>query len=183
MSSSLPRVGITLGDPAGIGPEIAVRILSDPAVRAACTPVLVGARQVVERELEQHSPDGRIVETTLDADLGDVGDDDVLLLVSGSADDVVPYGSVHPGGGRAAVSAVRVAVEATLAGRLAAICTAPLNKESMRLAGFHYDGHTEMLAECTGCSSVSMLLMGDQLRVAHVSTHSALIDVPAKMTP
>jgi 4-phospho-D-threonate 3-dehydrogenase / 4-phospho-D-erythronate 3-dehydrogenase len=182
LPSPLPRVGITLGDPAGIGPEIAVRILSDRAVREACVPVLVGAREVVAREVEQHAPGARVVETTLQDDVR-AGEGDVLLLPTGTPDDLVPYGTVHPGGGRAAVEAVRAAVEATLAGRLDAICTAPLNKESMRGAGFHYDGHTEMLAEFTGCRSVSMLLMGDRLRVAHVSTHTALAGVPAKMTP
>lgn len=178
----LPRIGITLGDPAGIGPEIAVRILSDPEVREVCLPVLVGAREVVAREVAQHCPGTRVVETSLqDGVTGEPGD--ILLLPTGSPEDLVPYGTVDPAGGRAAVEAVRAAVEATLDGRLDGICTAPLNKESMRRAGFDYDGHTEMLAEFTGCRSVSMLLMGDQLRVAHVSTHTALADVPAKMTP
>ena len=164
----LPRIGITLGDPAGIGPEIAVRILSDPEVREVCLPVLVGAREVVAREVAQHCPGTRVVETSLqDGVTWQPGD--VLLLPTGSPADLVPYGTVDPAGGRAAVEAVRAAVEATLDGRLDGICTAPLNKESMRRAGFDYDGHTEMLAE--------------QLRVAHVSTHTALADVPAKMTP
>ncbi len=179
---SLPRIGITLGDPAGIGPEIAVRILSDPQVQRACLPILVGAREVVAREVARHCTGTRVVETDLrDGVRGEPGD--LLLLATGSPADLVPYGAVDPDGGRAAVEAVRAAVTATLDGRLDGICTAPLNKESMRRAGFSYDGHTEMLAEFTGCRSVSMLLMGDRLRVAHVSTHTALADVPGKMTP
>jgi len=178
---ALPRIGLTLGDPAGIGPEIAVRVLSDPRVREVCTPILVGSPQVVAREVQAHAPALRIVETSLKGDVP-LEPDTVLVMPTGGSDDVVPYGRVNPKGGHAAVEAVRLAVAATLDGRLGGICTAPLNKESMRAAGYAYDGHTEMLAEFTHCGSVSMLLMGDVLRVAHVSTHTALADVPAKMT-
>ncbi len=180
-SASLPRIGVTIGDPAGIGPEIAVRILSDPAVRAVCVPVLVGSPDVVAREVDAHAPGTRIVETELDG-LAAPEAGTILVLPTGGPEDLVPYGCVDPTGGHAAVKAVRAAVRETLQGRLDAICTAPLNKESMRRAGYAYDGHTEMLAEFTGAGPVSMLLLGEQLRVAHVSTHIALRNVPDKVT-
>ena len=180
-SASLPRIGITIGDPAGIGPEIAVRILADSTVQSICIPVLVGSPDVVARETSKYAPGTQLAEVNLD-ELVAPEAGTILVLPTGGPEDLVEYGHVDPSGGRAAVEAVRAAVRETIDGRLDAICTAPLNKESMRLAGYPFDGHTEMLAKFTGASLVSMLLLGEQLRVAHLTTHIALRDVPSRIT-
>ena len=93
-----------------------------------------------------------------------------------------PYGEVSAEGGELAVAAVRAATEAALAGRIDALATAPLNKASMRLAGYEHAGHTELLADLCGGPEVSMVLVGPQLRVAHMTTHIALEDVPGRIT-
>jgi 4-phospho-D-threonate 3-dehydrogenase / 4-phospho-D-erythronate 3-dehydrogenase len=93
-----------------------------------------------------------------------------------------PRGQVSPAGGEAAVSAVRAAAELALAGRVDALATGPLNKASMRAAGYQWAGHTELLADVCGAGEVSMLLLGERLRVAHVTTHVALERVPELVT-
>ena len=93
-----------------------------------------------------------------------------------------PYGEVSAEGGELAVAAVRAATRAALAGRIDALATAPLNKASMRRAGYTHAGHTELLADLCDGPEVSMLLVGPQLRVAHMTTHIALEEVPSRIT-
>ncbi len=177
----IPRIGITLGDPAGIGTEIAVRTLADSSIYQLCHPILFGSPDVVSRELKQLGSSSTLkVVSPMDEVSGTAAE--VLVVETSGAEALVPYGQISEAGGEAAVKSIKAAVTAALAGEIDAITTAPLNKESMRNAGFHYDGHTELLAELTGCSSVSMLLIGNQLRVAHLTTHSALRTVSGKIT-
>jgi 4-phospho-D-threonate 3-dehydrogenase / 4-phospho-D-erythronate 3-dehydrogenase len=182
MRTRLPRVGITLGDPAGIGPEIAVRTLQEASVYDICTPILFGSPDLVERtaatlglRLDLNIVDS--AEAELEADVRTA-----LIVPTSGAEAVIPPGQVSAAGGEAAVAAVRSAVNAAMGDDIQAVCTAPLNKESMRQAGFPYDGHTEMLAEFTGSSAVCMLLLGDRLRVAHLTTHTSIRSVPDKVT-
>ncbi len=175
------RIGLTLGDPAGIGTEIAVAALQEMSSREAYEVILFGSPAVVQREIDRQGVGVRIVEVVAGDKMGaDAGVIRVVPTSSGEA--LIPYGQISAEGGHAAVRAVVSAVEAAQRGSIDAICTAPLNKESMRAAGYNYDGHTELLAELTGVRDVSMLLIGKQLRVAHVSTHTALAQVPGKMT-
>jgi 4-hydroxythreonine-4-phosphate dehydrogenase len=105
-----------------------------------------------------------------------------LLVESSGTEALIDYGQVDPRGGAAAVSAVRTAAGAALDGMIDGICTAPLNKEAMHRAGMTYDGHTELLADIAGTPSVVMMLVGERMRVAHVTTHSALRRVPELLT-
>ena len=183
-----PLVGVTLGDPAGIGAEIALRAMEDAAVRQACDVVLFGCPAAVDRALGLLG-DQREVRTLGDSDGQSfsahfVDSPDFVNVVATSGDEaLIPFGCIDPRGGEAAVRAVTAAVEAATTGAIDAMCTAPLNKESMRLAGYPHDGHTELIASLTGNPVVSMLLLGRQLRVAHLTTHTAIADVPAKITP
>ena len=181
LQNFIPRIGITLGDPAGIGTEIAVRTLEDNSIYQLCHPILFGSPDVVARELKQLGANSTLkVVSPMDEVSGSATE--VIVVETSGAEALVPYGQISEAGGEAAVKSIKAAVTAALAGEIDAITTAPLNKESMRNAGFHYDGHTEVLAELTGCSSVSMLLIGNQLRVAHLTTHSALRTVSDKIT-
>lgn len=177
-----PRIGLTLGDPAGIGTEIALRAISDPAVNQSCTPVLFGSPDVVDREVRR-SGAPLAVRPVAPESIGPWRPGEVQVVVTSGPEALVPYGELSAAGGEAAVSAVRGAVTAASAGQIEAVTTAPLNKEAMRMAGYPYDGHTEMLAEFTECASVTMLLMGRQLRVAHLTTHTSIRNVPGKITP
>ncbi|CAB5021466.1 unannotated protein [freshwater metagenome] len=181
LQNFIPRIGITLGDPAGIGTEIAVRTLEDNSIYQLCHPILFGSPDVVARELKQLGAKSTLKVVSPQDEVSGSATEVIVVETSGT-EALVPYGQISEAGGEAAVRSIKAAVTAALAGEIDAITTAPLNKESMRNAGFHYDGHTELLAELTGCSSVSMLLIGNQLRVAHLTTHSALRTVSDKIT-
>jgi 4-hydroxythreonine-4-phosphate dehydrogenase len=95
----------------------------------------------------------------------------------------LPWGKLSPVAGDAAFQFVKVATELAVAGKVDAICTAPLNKEALHASGHIYPGHTEMIAELTGIKEVSMMLTSDNLRVIHVTTHIGLIDAINKIEP
>jgi len=137
-----PRIAITEGDPAGIGPEIARRAASDPRVLAVCAPVLYGA------------PAGDQFET----------------------------GVLSAEAGRAAYRAIVDAVADAIRGDVAAIATAPINKEALRLAGLPWNGHTDLLAHLTGAKHAAMMFFSDELRVVLATVHVPLADVPALLT-
>jgi 4-hydroxythreonine-4-phosphate dehydrogenase len=172
-----PLLAITLGDPAGIGPEVILKALAHPSVFATCRPLVIGDRRILARAagwLGQAPPHF----TPVDAPgAGTFAAGTVPLLDLNNADPAaIPPGQVSAAAGRAAVEAVFRACDLALAGAVDAVVTAPLNKEAMHLAGFRYPGHTELLAERTGAQRVSMLLVGPKLRVVHVSTHVALAE-------
>lgn len=183
MADSRPILAITLGDPAGIGPEVVLKALGHREVFAACRPLVVGDRGVLDRaaaglaiaprfERIEDIRGGRYEEGT--APLLDLANVDL-------AD--APVGQVSAGAGRAAVEYVMRACDLAMAGQVDGVVTAPLNKEAMHRAGFLYPGHTELLAERTGAERVSMLLVGPSLRVVHVSTHVALEEAIGRVRP
>ncbi|BAS27940.1 4-hydroxythreonine-4-phosphate dehydrogenase PdxA [Limnochorda pilosa] len=168
MRRARPRVAITLGDPAGVGPEVTLKAISRPEVLQACRPVIVGDGGVLTR-----------AQRTLRGGEGPAG---TLELPEGV--ELVDLGNVPPEAhrwgersavaGRAGAEYVEHAVQMALAGHVAAVVTAPLNKEALRLAEIPYPGHTEMLAALTGAAEYAMMLAGPTLRVIHVSTHVSL---------
>jgi 4-hydroxythreonine-4-phosphate dehydrogenase len=179
-----PLIAITAGDPCGIGPEVVLKALAHDAVYAQCRPLVVGDARVLRRALGW-LPD-------LDLALNLVAAPDAGRYVAGTVDVLdlhdadpaaCPVGQVSAAGGRAAVEAVFRACDLALAGAVDAIATAPLNKAAMNLAGIHYAGHTELLADRTGAANVSMLLIGEGLRVVHVSTHVSLAEAIRRVTP
>ncbi|PAW64525.1 MAG: 4-hydroxythreonine-4-phosphate dehydrogenase PdxA [Opitutia bacterium Tous-C1TDCM] len=155
----LPRVAITIGDPAGIGPEIVLRAVAAAEVAAQCRPLVIGSRAVLAR-----------VAGKLGLPLPPEIEDQAL-----DPETFVP-GEVSPVAGAAAVRAVKRAAELALRGEVGAIATAPLNKAAMAAAGFSYPGHTELLAELAGVRDYAMLLAAGALRVIHVSTHVSLAE-------
>ena len=178
-----PLLAITMGDPAGIGPEVVLKALLNSGVYKRARPLVVGERQVLERaapwvgatqldyDVISHPGDGRYepgVVTMLDPGL--------------APPDAYPIGQLTAEAGRAAVEYVFRACDLAMAGSADAVVTAPLNKAAMHMAGFRYAGHTELLAERTGAERVSMLLVGPTLRVIHVSTHVALTEAIRRVT-
>jgi 4-hydroxythreonine-4-phosphate dehydrogenase len=161
-----PRLALTVGDPAGIGPEIVLKALAS----SSCPPaewVVYGPLALLEERSQRFSLPAA---ATLAAAAVDVEAAPVAL------------GAVSAEGGRAAVAAVQAAVADALAGRVAGIVTAPLNKESLRAAGHPWPGHTELLAEAAGVSDVAMLFVGGGLRVALLTIHRSLRSVPDAVT-
>lgn len=177
-----PIVAITMGDPAGIGPEIAVKALSEESVHKCCRPLVVGdldvlerARKLVGKPLRLHG----VADLTQAQFAPPVVD--VLDLHN------VDWGRVRPGtvgaeAGRAATEYVIKATELALRGQVQAIATAPLNKEAIRLGGYDFIGHTEILAELTGTPRCTTMLASGPLRVVHVTRHLPLREVAAHIT-
>ena len=176
------HLAITMGDPAGIGPEIIVKTCMALGGRIAAGELrllVIGSGQALERARAALTPELAIPEVTTDA-----GDwPDLCFLQAGPEGGPIEPGVLSADGGRFAYLAVEHGVRLVEAGRAGAIVTAPLNKEALNKAGYHYAGHTEMLAALTGVRGSVMLLAHGNMRVSHVSTHVALQDVPKRLTP
>jgi 4-phospho-D-threonate 3-dehydrogenase / 4-phospho-D-erythronate 3-dehydrogenase len=178
-----PVLAITMGDPAGIGPEIVLKALAHADVFARCRPLVIGDRRILERAAAWlgQTPQFDVV---ADPAHGAYQPGRVTLLDMESAPpDRIPVGEATAAAGAAAVAYVFRACDLAMAGEVDAVVTAPLNKAAMHLAGYEYAGHTELLTERTGAERVSMLLIGPNLRIVHVSTHVALAEAIARVTP
>lgn len=165
MPRALPVIAVTVGDPAGIGPEIILKAIARPEVRAVCHPLVVGSAAIL-REVAKR------LNLPTAADVADIP-----LPCS----EITP-GQISPAGGRAAVLAVQHAVALVQSGAAGAIATAPLNKAAMAAAGYPYPGHTELLAELAGVKDYTMMLAAGNLRVVHTSTHVSLAEAIRRVT-
>ena len=162
------RLALTLGDPAGIGPEVVLRALADRE-RPAASVVLYGPLSSLQDRARRF---GLKLPEALGAEVVDIA-------LGGP----VALGRTSAAGGRAAALAVLRAADDAKAGRVDAIVTAPLNKESLHAAGYPWPGHTEMLAEAAGTADVAMMFVGGALRVALLTIHRALRSVADAVTP
>lgn len=167
--STSDNIAITLGDPAGVGPEIICKALAEmsPAERASV--LVVGNIPLLERA-------ARVSRTELRFAAGRPGRTGVAIAVEdiALAGEMIPFGKLDPAAGDAAFRFIKRAVELAQQGEIGCIVTAPINKEALNAAGHHYDGHTGMLAALTGSRSSFMLLASERLSVIHVSTHVSL---------
>lgn len=173
-----------MGDPAGIGPEIIIKAALHSSYTEKQCPLVVGDRRILERAMGWITTDSTIgleVVSKPVEGLFKAGTITLLDLHNAEPSDIPP-GQISPSAGRAAVEYVFRGCDLALEGEVDAIVTAPLNKEAMFKAGFHYPGHTELLTERTGAQKVSMLLVGPQLRVVHVSTHVSLQEAIRRVT-
>jgi 4-phospho-D-threonate 3-dehydrogenase / 4-phospho-D-erythronate 3-dehydrogenase len=176
-----PIVAITMGDPAGVGPEVTARALAHAEVWDACRPLVVGDAAILNRAAALvDAPSLRpIVEPQQAA--YDPAAPDVLDLLQMGAEDLQP-GVVSPACGQAAAAYIQRAVALTLAGQADAICTGPINKAALKAAGIDYIGHTEMLAALLGEERVTTMLATTGLRVVHVTRHVPLARVASLIT-
>jgi 4-hydroxythreonine-4-phosphate dehydrogenase len=181
-----PTVAVTMGDPAGIGPEVIVAAYPD--LLADARPVVVGDADVLRRAVEVVDRDLAIAAVEAVADVpGDSGGDTdpgtVPVLDLDNVDvDELAYGEVREEYGAASLAYVERAIELATAGEVDAIATAPINKQATRLAGSEYAGHTGMLADYTDTETYAMMLVEDDLRVTHVSTHVPLVEACERAT-
>ncbi|WP_262697839.1 MULTISPECIES: 4-hydroxythreonine-4-phosphate dehydrogenase PdxA [Streptomyces] len=182
MPTPLPLIAVTMGDGAGIGPEVVVAALLDGAVLTRCRPVVIGDAPRLREAARILGLDCEIaaVDHPRDAEFtpGRVNVVDLGLL---PAD--LPWGKLSRFAGDAAYAYIRRAAELAVAGEVHAICTAPLNKEALHAAGHLYPGHTELLAHLTGTEEVSMMLSTEKVKVIHVTTHIGLIDAVHRIEP
>jgi len=172
---SPPTIAITMGDAAGIGPEIIMKALASPEVRALCNPLVIG-------DAERLRVAGALVGSRLKIETLDdpaeaaYGHGNVECIDLNLIPADLPFGKTSAIAGEAAYRYVERAVRIVEAGQAQAICTAPLSKEALHAAGYRYPGHTELLAALTHTPEVSMMLVAPRLRVIHVTTHMGLLD-------
>jgi 4-hydroxythreonine-4-phosphate dehydrogenase len=180
--TTIPLIAVTMGDGAGIGPEVVVRALLDPEIAASVHCVVVGDARRLRQVADILAADVDVVPVERVADAvftpRRINVIDLGLL---PAD--LPFGAVSPVAGDAAYHYVRVASELAMADEVQAICTAPLNKAALHAGGHLFPGHTELLAKLTGTSEVSMMLSTPRVKVVHVTTHIGLIDAVERIEP
>ena len=169
-----PIVGITMGDPASIGPEIALKSLLNRELYDICQPLLVGDLAVFEqiKNILNYDVQLNSISAVSEAkfafgtiDVFDLGNTDVNTL---------KFGEISANAGEAAFQSVKKVIELALAGDIDATVTGPINKKSINEAGHHYAGHTEIYATLTKTTKYGMLLVEDNMKVIHVSTHVSL---------
>jgi len=182
MSDYRPIIGITMGDPVGIGPEIILLSLCKPSIYNVCRPLVIGdfqilaaAKKCVRSKLH--------IKSVIDPDEGlyKIGSIDLLNL-SEIVPDKVLWGNPTIETGRAMIRYIKAASDLATKGRIAAMVTCPINKMAMQIAGYHYNGHTELLAERTRSENFAMMLAGNRLRVVLVTIHVPLKEVPSLLS-
>lgn len=169
-----PLLGITMGDPTGAGPEIIVKALSSDEIRGLCRTVVIGDAAVMRAAVDivKVPTKIRIIKKVSEAQSSS-GVVDMIDLANVNLERLV-RGRLSAMGGAAAYAYVQTATQLALASEIQAMVTAPINKEALNQAGYHYSGHTEILAHLCGVTDPVMMLVGGSLRIAHVTTHVSL---------
>jgi 4-phospho-D-threonate 3-dehydrogenase / 4-phospho-D-erythronate 3-dehydrogenase len=185
-----PRIAVTLGDPAGVGPEIVAGAWARPEVHALCRPVAIGRPEILRRAVELCGTAAEVVVVQSPEEV-EPSPSRIPCLVAGPAEAVdAPVGRIDARAGQAAFDAVVAAANLAIAGRVDAITTSPLHKEALQKAGHRYPGHTELLAELCGVRDFAMMLYlapGELVRspgglaVVHVTLHTSMRSVLAEL--
>lgn len=169
-----PIIGITMGDPASIGPEIAIKALLNESIHAICRPLLVGDAGVFNDIVQRLKLPATVnaIAAVKDA-VFKMGIVDVLDLKNVDMSNLV-FGEISAMAGNASFEAVKKVIDLAMVGDIDATVTGPINKKSINEAGHHFAGHTEIYAHYTGTKKYAMLLVEENMRVIHVSTHVSL---------
>ena len=175
---TLPKIAVTMGDPAGVGPEVCLRLLQDEAIARLCTPIVFGSAAVLEQAAVQYclAKPGKVVAGLSEADspcvldIGAIGLDDFTT------------GAVNAATGRAAFTYIEDAINAALSGQIAAVTTAPINKVALHAAEIPFPGHTEIFAAKTHAPRYCMLQYSSEVRAVFVTTHMGYAEVPGLLT-
>ncbi|WP_420114962.1 4-hydroxythreonine-4-phosphate dehydrogenase PdxA [Pseudactinotalea sp.] len=182
MSQQAAPIAVTMGDPAGVGPEVCAAALVDETVLAAGRPVLSGDTGRMRRAAAFMGVRAEIHEVASPQEARP-SPERIEVLQVGELPADLAWGEVSPLAGHAAYRYIEEASKLAVAGVVSAIATAPINKAALHEAGHLFPGHTEMLAHLTGTEEVSMMLTTPGLRVIHVTTHIGLIDAIERIDP
>lgn len=176
----LPTIGITLGDPAGIGPEIIVKALSQKTIWTRCKPVVLGDVAILKRATKIAGVPVRVKAIRSPQEVSTYGD---IPVIQSTGEDLsqIRWGVLQEGAAKAQVDFLKAAVELAISREIHAIVTAPITKAGLKLAGEHYPGHTEILATWTGARRYAMMLAGRRLKVVPVTIHCALKEVAERL--
>ncbi|HEX7071208.1 MAG TPA: 4-hydroxythreonine-4-phosphate dehydrogenase PdxA, partial [Rhodothermales bacterium] len=174
-----PRIGVTLGDTNGIGPEVVIKALVDRRIRRFMEPIVFGSPHVLRAHAEKLNFRDLQIRPVDDLPDEPVSDDSITVLdVLHGEEPAVEFGRISKDAGRVAMRAVEDATDLCAAGKLDAIVTAPISKEAISRAGYRHPGHTEFIAERVGCEQYTMLMVSGDLRVGLVTGHIPIWDVP-----
>ena len=178
--AQLPKIAVTMGDPAGVGPEVCLELLANEEVSSACVPIVFGDRKVLDRcaEVTGRPKAERHVD---EAGLADCDRPAVFSVPSISLSDFEP-GTVNAATGEAGYAYIDRAINLGLAGVIDGVATAPINKEALRAAGYSQPGHTEIFAERTEAETSCMMLTADILTCSFVTVHVGYHEVPKLLT-
>lgn len=168
-----PIIAITMGDPAGIGPEICIKACLDASVQAVCRPLVIGCPARLAQAAEVLGLAVPILQVARPEEMTENPRQIAVYDIGINCGDIA-WGQVQEKAGLAAYTAVEKAVRLAQSGQVQATVTAPLNKEALHLAGIPFPGHTEIYAHLTGTRDFAMMLADGDLRVIHVSTHVSL---------
>lgn len=174
MMDTRPIVAISMGDPAGIGAEIAVKALREASIYSISRPVIIGDLDCVADAVTM--TESSVTLNSIDfpnKGAYKLGTIDLINLDNLEAKDI-PYGRVSAEAGRAAYEYIEYSIKLALAGEVDAVVTGPINKEALNLGGHHYSGHTEIFANLTNTQDYAMMLVDRDFRVVHVTTHVSL---------
>ncbi|MBG29887.1 MAG: 4-hydroxythreonine-4-phosphate dehydrogenase PdxA [Opitutae bacterium] len=175
---SLPRIAVTTGDPAGIGPEVCLKLLTNPTATETCQPIVFGDRAVLEKAATEC---GLPFHAKVFSSLDEAEGPGILDFGEISAGDY-QTGRINAATGKAGYRYVTEAIDAALAGKVDAVTTGPLNKEALRMAEIPFPGHTEIFASRTKSERACMLQYSDEVRCVFVTTHVGYAEVPGLLT-
>lgn len=181
---SKPLIAVTMGDPAGVGPEICLQLLANDSVRALATPVIFGDARLLSRCARQTglpAPKRIISEIEWPETCASIGEPAVLDVFGFDAEGFTP-GAVSARTGAAGYRYVEKSIEAALARQIAAVATAPLNKEALHAAGIRFPGHTEIFAEKLAAPRSCMSFFTEEMIVSLVTVHIGYLDVVPALT-
>src|SRR3977135_3893456 len=169
------RIGITMGDPAGIGPEVVLKAVAEEEVREVCQPIIIGDAQLLAHNARTLDLQCGYEIIRRDEPLSDQTTEPVIFHLDNIQGHVEP-GIESGAAGKAAGGYIEAAVELCAAGEIDAIATAPINKRALFLGGYSFPGHTEFLAHLTGSEEYAMAFVAANLRIVLLSTHVPLAE-------
>ncbi len=174
LKNTLPILGITMGDPAGVGPEIIVKALNEPRIAEICTPIVIGDASIMKRAVEIVGISMKVQSIKNIRDFHPLSGIITVLDQNSIMVDNLKMGSVSAMAGKAAYLAIEKVIDLALKNEIDGTVTAPLNKEALHKAGYTFSGHTEIYAHLTKTKDYTMMLADGKFRVTHVSTHVSL---------
>src|SRR5438477_5787083 len=173
LRTSRPRIGITMGDPAGIGPEVVLKAVAEDEIQSVCVPVIIGDAQLLAHNARTLDLQCGYEIVRYDERLPDRLSDPIIFHLDNIQGHVEP-GIESGDAGKAAAGYIEAAVELCAAGSIDAIATAPINKRALFLGGYSFPGHTEFLAHLTSVEDYAMAFVASNLRIVLLSTHVPL---------
>ena len=180
----LPRIAITMGDPAGVGPELCLRLLNEPAITGICTPIIFGDAEVLAACAQklQLPLTAKLIPTDGSLNfLAELNAPSIIDFRAITLDQFTP-GVINAATGAASYLYINRAIDAALASQVAAVTTLPINKEALSLAGINFPGHTEIFAARTSAECSCMMQYSDEITCTFVTTHVGYHEVPRLLT-